>query len=272
MNTQLSFEGVEVRLGGRAVVSGVTFELGDGEVMALCGPNGAGKSTIARAAAGLLPAAAGAIRLRGSALRSVSPGERARTCAYVAQQPAAPPGFAVRELVALGRLPHLGLFGAESPKDRAAVERAMERAGVFSLGSRPIGELSGGEQQRVSIARALAQEPRLLILDEPTSNLDLRFQASILGLVRRLSRDEGLAALVVIHDLSLAALFCDRLLLLADGGIAGYGPPAEVLTAPLLVRTYGTPLRVLSHPECLSPVVVHSLTGHPHIANQGGEA
>ncbi len=96
--------------------------------------------------------------------------------------------------------------------------------------------------------------------------------SAILGLVRRLSRVEGLAALVVIHDLNLAALFCDRLLLLAEGCVAGYGPPAEVLTAPLLVRTYGTPLRVLSHPECLSPVVVHSFVGHPHTANEGGEA
>jgi iron complex transport system ATP-binding protein len=261
MTALLAFDDVEVRLGKRAVVQGVTFSLNPGEVLAICGPNGAGKSTLVRAAAGLVATERGSVSLGGKPLSAVRPAERARHVAYVAQQPSVPETFLVRDLVALGRIPHMPLLGIESSADRLAIERAMARAGVSEFAARPLGRLSGGERQRVSIARALAQEPRILLLDEPTSNLDLRYQASILALVQRLASDEGLAAIVVLHDLSLAALFCHRLLLLSEGRVVRQGAPASVLAEELLSGTYGTPLRVLAHPENGTPLVTHSLRG-----------
>jgi iron complex transport system ATP-binding protein len=201
------------------------------------------------------------IYLGGRPLATVRPAERARQLAYVAQQPATPDALLVREVVALGRIPHVPLLGIESRADRQAIERAMARAGIAEFGARPLGHLSGGERQRVSIARALAQEPRVVLLDEPTANLDLRYQASVLALVRRLASEEGLSAVVVLHDLSLAALFCDRLLLLSDGWVVKQGDAASVLAEELLSDTYATPLRVLAHPENGAPLVTHSLSG-----------
>lgn len=261
MNAPLAFEDVEVRIGRRAVVSAVTASLQRGEVLAVCGPNGAGKSTLLRAAAGLVKVHTGCVYLNGQPLAAVRPGERARLLAYVAQQPVAPEAFLVRDVVALGRIPHASFLGTQSSADRIAIERAMARAGVTDFASRPLGQLSGGERQRVSIARALAQESRVLLLDEPTSNLDLRYQASVLALVRRLAREDGLSALVVLHDLSLAALFCDRLVLLAEGRVVKQGGPAEVLAEDLLTGAYATPLRVLAHPENGAPLVTHSICG-----------
>lgn len=261
MNAPLAFEDVEIRLGNRTVISGVTCSVGHGEVLAVCGPNGAGKSTLLRAAASLVKVHGGSISLNGQPLHAIRPGERARQLAFVAQQPATPDAFPVRDVVALGRIPHAPFLGIESAGDHAAIDRAMARAGVTEFASRPLGRLSGGERQRVSIARALAQEPRVLLLDEPTSNLDLRYQASILALVRQLAREEGLSAIVVLHDLSLAALFCDRLLLLSEGRVVRQGRPAEVLAEELLTCTYGTPLRVLAHPETGAPLVTHAVRG-----------
>jgi len=261
VSAPLAFEDVEIRLGRRAVVSGVTCAIERGEVLAVCGPNGAGKSTLLRAAASLVKVHSGSISLDGKPLQAIRPGERARQLAYVAQQPATPDAFLVREIVALGRIPHAPFLGTESAADRAAVARAMGRAGVTEFAARPLSQLSGGERQRVSIARALAQEPQVLLLDEPTSNLDLRYQASVLALVRQLAREEGLSAVVVLHDLSLAALFCDRLLLLSEGRVVRQGAPGEVLAEELLTGTYGTPLRVLAHPESGAPLVTHSIHG-----------
>ncbi len=261
MNAPLAFEDVEIRLGNRTVVSGVTCSVGHGEVLAVCGPNGAGKSTLLRAAASLVKLQGGSILLYGRPLHAIQPGERARQLAFVAQQPATPDAFLVRDVVSLGRIPHASLLGNESTADRASVARAMARAGVTEFAARRLGQLSGGERQRVSIARALAQEPRVLLLDEPTSNLDLRHQASILALIRQLAREEGLSAVVVLHDLSLAALFCDRLLLLSEGCVVRQGAPGEVLAEELLTGTYGTPLRVLAHPETGAPLVTHAVRG-----------
>ncbi len=264
MTALLAFDNVQVSLGGRAVVKGVTFSLAPGEILAICGPNGAGKSTLIRAAAGLVATDHGTVYLGGQPLSAVRPAERARRLAYVAQQPSAPDTFLVRDLVALGRIPHTPLLGFESNADQLAIERAMARAAVTEFAARPLGRLSGGERQRVSIARALAQEPRILLLDEPTSNLDLRYQASILALVQRLASEEGLAAVVVLHDLSLAALFCHRLLLLSEGRVVKQGAPAAVLAEELLSTTYATPLRILGHPENGAPLVTHSVHGgHP---------
>ena len=258
MSAGLRFEDVCVELGGRRVVEQVTLGVAPGEVVGLVGPNGAGKSTLLRAGIGLLKAVTGTVTLHGRQITSWSRGDVAREMALVPQAPSLPALFDVATVVALGRTPYLSFLGQPRREDTKIVQTAMERAGIAELAARRTGELSGGERQRVTIARALAQEPRVLLLDEPTANLDLRYQASTLSLCRRLARDEGMACLVVLHDLALASHFCDRLLLLSNGRAVAVGTPSEVLRPELLSKVYQTGLRVIHHPETGAPLVIHA--------------
>lgn len=253
---------VGIDLGGRRVVDGFNLALGPGDVVALVGPNGAGKSTALRAAAGLVKAAAGTVRIDGVAIRDWRPGDLARKLAVVPQAPTMPPLYSVRALVALGRTPYLSLFGHETARDWAVVDDAMRRTGVSELADRRVGELSGGERQRVAIARTLAQQPQVLLLDEPTASLDLRYQDSTLSLVREMAEESGLACLIVLHDLGLAGQFCDRVVLMSEGRVVAAGTPAEVLDPELLAEVYLTPLRALLHPETGRPVIVHAGPGN----------
>ncbi|MBK6663559.1 MAG: ABC transporter ATP-binding protein [Thermoflexaceae bacterium] len=261
MNATLELRGVSVHLGRSRVVQECSFAVNAGEVVALAGPNGAGKSTALRAAAGLLKPSAGQVLLDGRPLHQWHRRERARRIAYLPQFPTLPALFKVRDAVAMGRAPHIPMLGAESEADRAAAARALGRAGLATLAERPVDELSGGERQRVALARAFAQEPAILLLDEPTANLDLRYQRAILGTLRADAERNGLGCLVVIHDLSLAAQFCHRLILLGEGRVAADGPPAEVLSAPLLSHLYGTALETLRHPVSGVPLVLHAMDG-----------
>jgi iron complex transport system ATP-binding protein len=254
----LELRGVSVDLGGKRVVEDFDLTLRPGDVVALVGPNGAGKSTALRAAAGLVKPAAGIVTLNGKPLGEWRPGELAREMAVVAQAPVMPPLYAVRAMVALGRTPYLPLLGRESARDWAVVDEAMRRAGIDTLAGRRVGELSGGERQRVAIARALAQEPSILLLDEPTASLDLRYQDSTLSLVREMAADAGLACLVVLHDLALAGQFCDRVVLMSEGRIVAAGAPGDVLDPERLAEVYLTPLRAMLHPETGRPVIVHA--------------
>ncbi|MCC6237068.1 MAG: ABC transporter ATP-binding protein [Dehalococcoidia bacterium] len=254
MPAPVEFQRVRVRLGGSAVLDGASLELRAGELLGIIGPNGAGKSTLVRAATGIVPLEEGEVLIEGRALRSYSSQALARRVAVVQQLPEAPPTMTVAELVTLGRTPHLGFLTRESSRDRAIVAEAMERAGCVALAERALGTLSGGQRRRAFVARALAQEPAILLLDEPTANLDPHAQAELCLLLRSLVHD-GVAVLAVVHDLTLAAAYCDRLVLLDSGRVVASGRPAEVLTEPRLRDTYGVLVSVITHPDTGLPVV-----------------
>ena len=230
--------------GARPVVSGVTLDVRSGEIVGLVGPNGSGKSTIVRLLSGVLAGYRGSARVLGREVREVAPRELARTLAVVPQEPVFGFAFRAREIVLMGRHPHLAGLAFESERDLALAERALERCGAAQLGGRSIHELSAGERQRIVFARALAQDPRVLLLDEPASFLDIRHQIELYDVVRELAADQRVAVLTVLHDLNLAAEYCDRIYLLRDGRIAAGGPTAEVLTHANLERVFDTEVYV----------------------------
>jgi iron complex transport system ATP-binding protein len=239
---------------GNPAVRGVSLRVAGGEVLGLIGPNGAGKTTLLRAIDATLPLTAGSARLDGQELHRLSPLERARRVAVVPQGLRLPEGFTVAEVVLMGRNPHLPPLGGEQPHDYAAAEEAMRQADLLHLAGRRVGEISGGEQQRVLVARALAQQPALLLLDEATAHLDLRHQGEVMRLVRRLAR-RGLAVIAALHDLNLAAMFADRLALLRDGELLACDAPRAVLTQELLRSAYGVEVVVGAHPRSGVPTV-----------------
>jgi iron complex transport system ATP-binding protein len=225
----------------------VTLELHRHEVVGLIGPNGAGKSTLLRAVAGLV-AHDGTVRFRvGSAPSSRFAGarDRARVVAYVAQRPTMPPGMTLAEYALLGRTAHLGWFAAEGRIDREIVAEVLDRLELSGLAGRPVTELSGGEVQRATLARALAQQSPLLLLDEPTSALDLGHQITVLELVDQLRRERGLTVVSAMHDLSAAARFAEKIALLDQGRVVETGEPDAVLTESVLSRFYRTAVQVL---------------------------
>jgi iron complex transport system ATP-binding protein len=228
---------------GTAALDRVTLQLGKRELLAVVGPNGSGKTSLLRALTGFLPASAGSVTLEGRSIGHWSPAELARALAVVTQREE--PAFALRleDAVMLGRYPHLGPFSAPAAADHAAVRTAISRCDLDALADRRIDTLSGGEWQRVRLARALAQEPRLLVLDEPTAALDIRHEMQIFELIRRLV-DDGLGAVVVTHHLNLAARFADRMLLLSQGRVAASGTPAQVLDAGVLRQVFEWPVAV----------------------------
>ena len=229
MTEVLRFEVVSVHLGGRPVVDGLTLSAARGEWLTLIGPNGAGKTTALRAAAGLV-SYAGSVRLAGREVARMPGRQLARELALVPQSPATPPGLRVSEYVLLGRTPYIPYFGRESRSDLEAVDRALRRLDLERFAGRELGSLSGGERQRAVLARALAQDPLLLLLDEPTSALDIGRQQAVLELVDCLRREYGLTVVVAMHDLTLAGQYADRLLLLSAGRVVADGRPDEVLT------------------------------------------
>jgi len=254
--TTLELSQVTAGYGSRPVLREVNLNVNGGEVLALVGPNGAGKSTLVRAVTGVTPVTGGVIRLDGTDLLRLSPVGRARRVAVVPQAAHLPEAFTVSEIVLMGRTPYLSWLGRESEADRRIALAAMERTDTADLADRPIGELSGGEQQRVLIARALAQSAPVLLLDEPTAHLDLKHQVGILGLVRGLARSEGLAVLAALHDLNLAGQFADRVALLAGGELRAVGAPDEVFTPAHLAPAYGLPVSVIPHPAYGTPLVL----------------
>ncbi len=226
--------------GREKTLAGVTLAAHSGEVLGLLGPNGSGKTTLLRLMSGSLLPQSGQVVLEGRPVSSLRPRALARTLALVPQSASPPEGFTALDVVLMGRHAHIPRFGREGEADLAAAERAMRRTGVEALAERGAQSLSGGEWQRVLIARALAQEAEFLLLDEPVSNLDIRYQLEILRLLRALSR-EGHAIVLVMHDINLAARFCDRLAVLCGGALRAEGAPEDVLTPALLQEVYGVP-------------------------------
>lgn len=241
---------------GRSVLENLCLAARPGEVLALIGPNGVGKSTLMRAMARLLRPSRGRVLLAGRDLWRTSPRDVARQLALAPQASGTQWPVTVEQAVALGRAPHRGWLLPLTAQDRIATDRAIEQTGLGSLRDRRVTELSGGEQQRVILARVLAQEPQVLLLDEPTSHLDLKYQSGILGLVHRLAHQEGLTVVISLHDLNLAALYADRLALLGEGQLLAVGPPAEVLTPERLTQVYGVPVIVTRHPLYGIPLVM----------------
>ncbi len=250
----LAFEKIGVRFGDREILHSVSLELARGEMLALAGPNGSGKTTLLRVASRVLTASTGRMRVAGRSASDFSRRELARELAVVPQD--APIAFPFRagEMVLMGRSPHLGPLGFETAEDVKIAREAMARLGIEALAERSILELSGGERKLVLVARALAQDARILLLDEPTANLDLRHGVIVLDRVREFVRS-GRSALVVSHDLTLAARSCDRIALLARGRLVATGTPTEVLTRENLRATFGIDTELLTASDG-APVVV----------------
>jgi cobalamin transport system ATP-binding protein len=244
---------VTVVLGGKPVVDGIDMAVAEGEWIGLIGPNGAGKTTLLRAVAGLVRFS-GEIALRGRPTRELGRSELARLIAVVPQQPATPPWMTVGEYVLLGRTPHLGTFSKESRQDRAAAALALARLDLLGYGERRLDTLSGGEKQRAVVARALAQDARIVLLDEPTAALDIGHQQQALELLDALRAESGLTLVAAMHDLTLAAQYADRMVLLDEGRVAADGVPREVVTEEAIARHYGAAIRVVSLDGALAVV------------------
>lgn len=233
----ITTEALHVAIGPRAVLHGVSASLTAGKLVGIIGPNGAGKSTLVRAMLGLVPAASGQVMLDDCAVSTIPRVQMARCIAYLPQGQTLHWPLSVERLVALGRLPHLAPFSRLADEDRAAVERAMTRADVQHLRHRDATHLSGGERARALLARALAVEARALIVDEPLGALDPGHQMEVMELLRR-QADGGALVIAVLHDLSMATRFCDRVLLMDEGRLVADGTPLDVLTAPRIASVY----------------------------------
>jgi len=253
----LEIDGLACGYGKRVVLQGVSFVIKRGELVGIIGPNGSGKTTLLRAINGLLPLTKGTILLEGRETHQIARRSLAQKVAVVTQSPETAPPFSVEEFVLLGRIPHWGRFQLlETQKDVEKAERAMSLTGIAYARDCQLGELSGGEQQLAFVARALAQEPRLLLLDEPTAHLDIGHQGQIMDLLRQLNREQSLTIAVVLHDLALASLYCQRLILLHQGRLRKIGTPKTVLTKEMVEEVYQTTVRVVKAPGKDGPIIL----------------
>ncbi len=268
----LTVENLHFTYKDERILNGFDLQVRDGELVGIVGPNGAGKTTLLRLISGVLKPSRGVIRINGDDLAALKPTSRAKLVSVVPQNPQLPLSFKVLDLVLMGRNPHLGLLQWEGRRDMEISRWAMEMTDVWYLADRRISTLSGGERQRALVAMALVQEAPLLLLDEPTSSLDLAHQTEIMDLVRDVQQKRGGAVVVAMHDLTLAAQYCDRLAMLAEGRRYSDGPPGEVLTTENISRVYGASVVVLSHPQGGTPVVLPISNGHAIINGKVGES
>jgi ABC-type cobalamin/Fe3+-siderophores transport system ATPase subunit len=255
----LQADALQVYYSERQVLSAISFRVEPGMILGVIGPNGAGKTTLVRALSGVIPLSAGRVLAQGVEMATLSPVERARRVAVVPQARSLPASFTGRQLVLLGRTPHLNWLGHVSAKDEDCVHLALERSQALDLADRRLGELSGGEQQRLLLARALAQDAPILLLDEPTTHLDLQHQIGLLDTVRELARNEGLAVVVALHDLNLVSRYSDQVALLVDGSLRAMGTPEEILQPELLGAVYQVPLQLLHTAATGRPVILPAI-------------
>jgi len=259
----LDAKAISVRLGKSRVLNEVTLSILRGTVTAIIGPNGSGKSTLLRTLARLLRPETGSVLLDGAAIARMSPGHVARQIATLPQSAGAVPGMTVQELVEQGRYPHTGPLRMRSDRDRAAVERALELTSSSRFRHRLLDSLSGGERQRVWIALALAQEPRILLLDEPTTFLDVNHQIQALNLIQALNREHGLTVVMALHDLNQASQYAERLVVLHGGRIVEEGLPAEVIREDVLASVFNVQAHISVSP------IDGALLCHPYAALPG---
>lgn len=265
---KLEARGLRLAYGRRVVVDQIDLSFVPGEFVVLAGPNGSGKSTLLRALARLIRPAAGDVLLDGRSLSAWPARELARRLAILPQSPESPGDLTVEQLVALGRHPYQSLLATASAADRAAIDAALEQTDLSALRDRPLAALSGGERQRAWIALSLAQQPSLLLLDEPTTFLDPAHALAVLMLARRLNHEQGLTVVMALHDLSQAARFADRVVLMHGGRVAADGPPSGVLTAEQIALVFGIEAEVLTTDGGL-PVIAPIRAAAPSSTNAG---
>ena len=249
----LRVDQVSFKYGEQWVLRGIDFEVAKGDFLGVIGPNGSGKTTLLRVIDGILAPQEGTVSLEGTEIGKLRREALARSVAVVPQYSALAFPFSVEEVVLMGRAPHLGRWRFEGDEDHRIAHEAMEMTDTLGLAARDMESLSGGERQRVLIARALAQEPRLMLLDEPTAFLDIRHQVDFFDRIRSLNREGGLTVIAVTHDINLAAHYCDRIILLKNGRIEAAGPVGAVITEEHIRETYGTEVLVDRHPRTGSP-------------------
>ncbi|MCI0382879.1 ABC transporter ATP-binding protein [Streptomyces sp. CNQ085] len=254
--TRLSGQGLTLAYDRRTIAEDLTVAIPDRSFTVVIGPNACGKSTLLRALSRMLKPAAGTVLLDGRDISSTGAKQVARTLGLLPQSSVAPEGISVSELVSRGRYPHQSLLRQWSAEDERVVVEAMASTGVAELADRSVDELSGGQRQRVWIAMALAQQTPLLLLDEPTTYLDLAHQIDILDLCARLHQEEGRTLVAVLHDLNHAARYATHLIAMREGRVMASGPPEEIVTAELVEEVFGLPCRVIDDPETGTPLVV----------------
>jgi len=251
----LTLSSLQVAYGSKIVLHGVSLEVAPGEIVALIGPNGAGKTTIVRAVSGTLPITSGRVQVDGQDLSGMSAVQRARVLAVVPQARQLGGAYTVEQAVMMGRTAYMSWLGRESEADRDAVHLALRQTQLDKFAQRSIAQLSGGEQQRVLLARALAQSTPVLLLDEPTNHLDLQHQANLLALVKKLTTEKQLAVMMALHDLNLVSFFADKVALLVNGEMKQFGTPQEVIRAEHISVAYQTPVEIVSHPVTGAPII-----------------
>jgi iron complex transport system ATP-binding protein len=257
----LDVEDLRVAYGTRLVLDGIGLRVDPGEVVGLLGRTGSGKTTLLRAISGVTPFFGGRVLVHGQAASTLKRRALSRRLAVVPQMPLLPVGFTALQVALMGRTPHLGFFAQEGPVDYRRALQALAVVGAETLSGRLVDQLSGGERQKVALARCLAQDASILLLDEPTAHLDIAHQISIARLVRELAREEGLAVLAAMHDLNLAALYCDRLVLLDGGKVLADGDPEDVITTDNIARVYQAQVNILRTPGVPGPIVAPYAVG-----------
>ncbi|HBY09447.1 MAG TPA: ABC transporter ATP-binding protein [Chloroflexi bacterium] len=251
----LKISNLDVAYGKKMVLQDISLEVAPGEILALIGPNGAGKTTLIRAASHVLPLLAGRVWVADQDLARLNSTERARMIAVVPQAQQLGGAFSVEQAVMMGRTAYMSWLGRESEADQAAVQRALQQTQLEDFAQRSIAQLSGGEHQRVLLARALAQSTPVLLLDEPTNHLDMQHQTSLLMLVRQLTAEKQLAVMMAMHDLNLVSFFADKVALLVAGRLVAVGTPEEVIRKDLIQQAYQTPVDVIPHPLTGAPLI-----------------
>jgi iron complex transport system ATP-binding protein len=256
VKNMLEINNLSVFYGDRQILHDIQLEVRSGEIVVLLGPNGAGKSTLIRSISGVIPIRMGNIFVDQKDVTSLSTMERARHISVVSQAVSIPPAFTVWETVLLGRTPYLNFLGQTSAKDETIARQALEQVDVLHLTEKRMNEISGGEQQRVLLARTLAQDTPILLMDEPTTHLDISHQVDLLKLITKQAREKNLTVLIALHDLNLASMFADRIAIVQNGLLCVAGTPQETLTSEIINSVYHVPVHVLSHPQSGAPFII----------------